>query len=54
LPYLAVYEAEADDPAELIANLNETRPQRQQSDALNRRTGRVWVFEEIGPKHSGA
>ena len=54
LPYLAVYEAEADDAAEVIANLNETRAQRQQSDALNRRTGRVWVFEEIGPRHERA
>lgn len=52
LPYLALYETEADHPSEVIANLNETRPQRQQSDALNRRTGRVWVFEAIGPRHS--
>ena len=52
LPYLAVYETEADNAEQVIANLNETRAQRQQSDALNRRTGRVWVFEEIGPKHS--
>ena len=50
LPYLAVYETEADSAADVIDNLNSTRPQRQQSDALNRRTGRVWVFEEIGPK----
>jgi hypothetical protein len=51
LPYLAVYETEADNAQEVIDDLNETRAQRQQSDALNRRTGRVWVFEEIGPKH---
>lgn len=52
LPYLAVYEAEAEDPAEILKVLIETRPQRQQSDALNRRTGRVWVFEAIGEEHS--
>ena len=51
LPYLAVYEAEADDAASILTGMNETRAQRQQSDALNRGTGRVWVFEEIGPKH---
>ncbi len=51
LPYLAVYETEADCAADVIDNLNRTRAQRQQSDALNKRTGRVWVFEEIGPKH---
>lgn len=53
LPYLAVYEAEGEDAASIIAGMNETRDQRQQSDALNRGTGRVWVFEEIGPKHEG-
>ena len=52
LPYLAVYETEADNAQNVIDDLNATRSQRQQSDALNRRTGRVWVFEEIGPKHT--
>ena len=52
LPYLAAYEAEADSAEEVIARLNATRPERQQSDALNRSSGRVWVFEEIGPRHS--
>lgn len=51
LSYLAVYETEADDPAEILRDIAETRRKRQQSDALNRRTARVWVFEEIGPKH---
>ena len=51
LPYLAVYETEAESAEDVIRNLNETRPARQQSDTLNRRTGRVWVFEAIGPKH---
>jgi len=35
----------------VIDRLNETRSQREQSDALNKKTGRVWVFEEIGPRH---
>ena len=52
LPYLAVYESDADNAEAVIKDLNETRAQRQQSDALNRRTGRVWVFEAIGPKHT--
>ena len=51
LPYLAVYDAEGDSADAVIANLNATRSQREQSDSLNRRTGRVWVFEEIGPQH---
>ena len=51
LPYLAVYESDADSAEEVLRDLNETRSQRQQSDALNRRTGRVWVFEAIGPRH---
>lgn len=51
LPYLAVYEVDAEDSASVLKTLNETRPQRQQSDALNRRTGRAWVFEAIGPAH---
>ncbi|HCC43192.1 MAG: hypothetical protein CMP89_08595 [Gammaproteobacteria bacterium] len=51
LPYLAAYEAEADTAGAVLNRLNETRPERQQSDSLNKRTGRVWVFEQIGPKH---
>ena len=51
LPYLAAYEAEAASPDEVIARLNVTRPDRQQSDTLNKSSGRVWVFEEIGPRH---
>jgi len=52
LPYLAAYTVDAEDSAEILKTLNETRPQRQQSDALNMRTGRAWVFKEIGPEHS--
>lgn len=52
LPYLAVYDAEAETAADILARLSETRPKRQQSDALNKRTGRVWVFEEIGQLHN--
>lgn len=51
LPYLAFYEAEADDPKDVIATLNATRPGRQQSSALNKETAAVWVFTETGPRH---
>jgi hypothetical protein len=51
LPYLAVYETEAETAAEILKNLNETRAQRQQSDSLNKQTGRIWIFEELGPPH---
>lgn len=51
LPYLAVYEAEAENAADVLKTLSDTRSQRQQSNTLNRRTGRVWVFEQMGPKH---
>ncbi len=53
LPYLAVYEAEGEDAASILAGMNDTREQRRQSDSLNKGTARVWVFEEIGPKHEG-
>lgn len=52
LPYLAAYEVEAESGQAVLDRLSETRPQRQQSDSLNRRTGRAWVFEQIGPKHT--
>ena len=51
LPYLAVYETEAENAEEVLKDLSARRSEREQSDSLNRRTGRVWVFEEIGPKH---
>jgi hypothetical protein len=51
LPYLALYEVEADDPKAIIRKMNETRAQRQQSDALNRKTAAVWVFSETGSQH---
>ena len=51
LPYLAIYETEAENGQAAIDNINAGRSNRQQSDALNRRTGRMWVFEPTGPKH---
>ena len=51
LPYLAIYEVEADDPKTILENLNATRGQRVQSDALNRKSAGAWVFSEIGPRH---
>jgi hypothetical protein len=52
LPYLAEYEAHANSADEVLDQLNSTRSQRVQSDALNYRTGRIWVFEETGPMHT--
>lgn len=52
LPYLAVYETEAESAEEVLKDLSARRSEREQSDSLNRRTGRAWVFEEIGPKHT--
>ena len=51
LPYLALYEVEADDASQVLKTLNETRSQRLQSDTLHKRTAGVWVFSETGPKH---
>jgi hypothetical protein len=52
LPYLALYEVETDDASGIIPTMDDTRPQRQQSDSLNRRTAAVWVFSATGPEHT--
>lgn len=52
LPYLAVYEAEAESAQSILNDMHESRSEREQSDALNRRTARIWVFEAIGQKHT--
>lgn len=51
LPYLALYEAWAEDSTSVLKTLNDTRDQRAQSKSLNKRTAGVWVFEETGPLH---
>lgn len=51
LPYLAFYEVEAENSEDVLATLNATRGQREQSDSLNKRTAGVWVFAETGPRH---
>ena len=51
LPYLAVYETEGESAEEILEDLNARRSERVQSGALNKRTGRIWVFEATGPKH---
>ncbi len=51
LPYLALYEAEADNSKEILETLTATRSQRQQSKSINKRTAGVWVFAETGPQH---
>jgi hypothetical protein len=47
--YLALYQVEADSAEDIVKTLTETRPQRQQSDALNLKTAALWVFSETGP-----
>ena len=51
LPYLALYEVDADDSEDILKGLNATRGERKQSKSLNKKTAGVWVFAEIGPKH---
>jgi hypothetical protein len=51
LPYLAIYEAHGDDPKQVIQTLNESRPERKQSTAINKKTAAVWIFSETGPVH---
>lgn len=51
LPYLALYEAEAESSQEVLATLTATRPKRQQSKSINKRTAGVWVFAATGPRH---
>jgi hypothetical protein len=51
LKYLALYEVESDDSADIIPGLNRTRKNRQQSDSLNKKSASVWVFSETGELH---
>lgn len=50
LKYLAFYEAEADSGADVVATLDATRDQRQQSDSFDWKRAGLWVFSETGPK----
>ena len=49
--YLAVYEVDAESTEAAIAALNATRPNRQQSDAIDLRGGVIWGFTAIGERH---
>ena len=52
LGHLALYEVEADDPADILPHLNATRGARAQSTAFNRSTAGAWVFSPLGPRHA--
>ena len=52
LPYLAVYETEADENQTAIEIMNNSRKDRVQSKSINKRTAGAWVFEAIGPEHT--
>ncbi|MEL0020080.1 MAG: hypothetical protein VW709_09390 [Rickettsiales bacterium] len=51
LKYLAFYEAEAESGEAVVAKLDATRDQRQQSDSFDWKRAALWVFSETGPKH---
>lgn len=51
LRHLALYDVDADDAGEVFRRLDETRKDRQQSDAFNRRTAAAWVFTATGSRH---
>lgn len=49
--YLAVYEVDADDPADVFKSIDEKGAERNNTDALNRATIGAWVFTPIGERH---
>ena len=49
--YLAVYEVETDDPAEVFPSLDAKGTERNNSDAIERSTLGAWVWTPIGEKH---
>jgi hypothetical protein len=51
LRHLALYEAEARSGEDVVAKLDPTRNQREQSGSFNRKCAGLWVFSETGPKH---
>lgn len=54
LPYLAVYEAEAENATAVLKTLHDTRGQRVQSDSLNKKTAGVWVYTPTGERHEAS
>lgn len=51
LGHLALYEVDADDPADILPHLNATRGERVQSAAFDRASAGAWVFTPLGPRH---
>lgn len=51
LQHLALYEVEAESGEDVVAKLDATRDQREQSDSFNWKNAGLWVFSETGPKH---
>jgi hypothetical protein len=51
LQHLALYEVEAESGEDVVATLDATRDQREQSDSFNWKRAGLWVFTETGPKH---
>ena len=51
--YLAIYEVEVDDPAEVFPSLDAGGEKRNNSDAIDRSGLGAWVWTPIGDKHGG-
>lgn len=51
LRHLALYEVEAESGEDVVAKLDATRSQREQSDSFDWKRAGLWVFSETGPKH---
>jgi hypothetical protein len=51
LQHLALYEAEVESGEDVVAELDATRNQREQSGSFNRKRAELWVFSKTGPKH---
>lgn len=50
--YLALYETVGESAEEVLERLDESRPRRLQSDAIDAAGAGVWVFEPMGELHT--
>lgn len=50
-PHVAVYQAEGDNPQAVLNALNETRPARVISDAMDASDFAMYVLDEAGARH---
>jgi len=50
--FMAVYETEAESAEDAVAQMEANRADREQSKAINRRDGALWVFSPNGDVHT--